>query len=541
MKFILIFLLFGAVIADLSLEWDKFKRDYNKQYETVEEEIKRKQIFMENVNEIHSFQQTNLNPTFTVAINHLSDRRIEELVPARQNLKDLPESLDWRTKGVITELYQGEVGEIVTAIVSTQLVESLHAIETRQLIDGSISQVYDCCRQPIDAFNCIKNMSGICRKTDYPKALGRCEPNICKPFATFDKINRLTEPDENKMLEWIQESTLWAEMNAAGKGFNSYKGGIYDEPSCSKDPIDEVVQIVGYGSEEGKPYWLCRNNWGEQWGEKGYFRIARGKNMCKIAEKVIYMGNVYEHLTMFTAFRAIPHHTKSKYINLLRTITSTKQINVHIEMKKTNDRKEFIQAFKACTHSGYFERGQIIHTNLSDNLLNSSYIQYGRINDAQRVFDSSINKTSIHYGSMIKGSIKNNISEKAIELFSKITNPGEIHLCLLFNSCAHLRTKQALDFDLYGKMKDEGIRVNSILFVLLIDTCAQLEIESRCRLILIRMVGMDMGHDTIELYHRMPSKMIVDKTYTCILNACSHSGLADEARAIFSTIRMKND
>lgn len=49
-----------------------------------------------------------------------------------------------------------------------------------------------------------------------------------------------------------------------------------------------------------------------------------------------------------------------------------------------------------------------------------------------------------------------------------------------------------------------------------------------------------MGYDALELYYRMPSEMIDEKTYVCILNACSHSGLVNEARSIFSTIRTKN-
>ncbi|UJR24074.1 hypothetical protein I4U23_027042 [Adineta vaga] len=388
---------------------------------------------------------------------------------------------------------------------------------------------------------------------------------------------------------------------------------------------------------------------------------------------------------MFSIFSLISHQTKWKSVNLLRTIISSKQINIDIEMKKLNDRKEFVkaldlfdkhkhqsiltdrilvQAFKACTQLGYIERGQIIHKELPNNLLNNSYIQTslinfymqcGRINDAQCVFDLSKNKTLIHYGSMMKGLIRNNMSEKAIELFSQTSNPDGILLCLLFNSCAHVRTKQALDFgrkiwsemssihhkdkyiissafdmfikcgdivnaenlftkknrnvidygqmmkcyndhnmpmktiNLYEKMNNEHIQAQLITFLLLIDACGQLGIESRCRSIvkqipstmlndlilrnaLIHMWGKvgcvnearhtfkqidqpdhvtytaminsyglnGMVHDAIELYHRMPSEMIVDKTYTCILNACSHSGLVDEARAIFSTIRMKD-
>jgi hypothetical protein len=67
-------------MGDLSLEWDKFKRDYNKQYATAAEEIERKQIFIKNVNQIRSYQQTHPDATFTIGINHLADHRIEVIL-----------------------------------------------------------------------------------------------------------------------------------------------------------------------------------------------------------------------------------------------------------------------------------------------------------------------------------------------------------------------------------------------------------------------------------------------------------------------------
>jgi hypothetical protein len=77
-------------MGDLSLEWDKFKRDYNKQYATAAEETERKQIFIKNVNQMRSYQQTHPNATFTMAINHLSDRRIEViLICKRKSMNDL--------------------------------------------------------------------------------------------------------------------------------------------------------------------------------------------------------------------------------------------------------------------------------------------------------------------------------------------------------------------------------------------------------------------------------------------------------------------
>lgn len=59
-----------------------------------------------------------------------------------------------------------------------------------------------------------------------------------------------------------------------------YTGGIAS--SRQRGIIDHVVSIVGYGVEDGVPYWHVRNSWGESWGEMGFFRIERGTNQAWI-------------------------------------------------------------------------------------------------------------------------------------------------------------------------------------------------------------------------------------------------------------------
>ena len=58
--------------------------------------------------------------------------------------------------------------------------------------------------------------------------------------------------------------------------------------------VNHAVLAVGYGTVEGVDYWLIKNSWGEAWGDKGYFKMQRGVNMCGIVNCNSYPQEVYD-------------------------------------------------------------------------------------------------------------------------------------------------------------------------------------------------------------------------------------------------------
>lgn len=61
---------------------------------------------------------------------------------------------------------------------------------------------------------------------------------------------------------------------------------IYEYDKKSEKVGGHAIVIMGWGEENGKKYWIVRNSWGEDWGDKGYCRILRGVNHCEIEENV---------------------------------------------------------------------------------------------------------------------------------------------------------------------------------------------------------------------------------------------------------------
>merc|ERR1711879_1012806 len=67
--------------------------------------------------------------------------------------------------------------------------------------------------------------------------------------------------------------------------FPTYKSGVYKHTSGSALG-GHAVKIIGWGVEDGNDYWLVANSWNTDWGDKGFFKIARGHNECGIEGQI---------------------------------------------------------------------------------------------------------------------------------------------------------------------------------------------------------------------------------------------------------------
>lgn len=219
-----------------------------------------------------------------------------ENAPKQENL---PSSVDWRTKGIVTPIKnQGQCGSC-WAFSAVGSMEGQHAKKSNQLLSLSESQIVDCDHRDSgcdggwmdNAFEyAIEN--GMETESEYPyqPVDGNCTFTKTKVKATFSKFQDVIGGENGLQAAVAKIGPVSVAIDASQPDFQFYKNGVYYNPDCSQTMLDHGVLVVGYGeSKNGTDYWIVKNSWGENWGDNGYILMARNKNnSCGIATKPSY-------------------------------------------------------------------------------------------------------------------------------------------------------------------------------------------------------------------------------------------------------------
>merc|ERR1719346_944325 len=93
---------------------------------------------------------------------------------------------------------------------------------------------------------------------------GKCVAIKKYPNITISSYGEVSGA-QDMMQEIYQRGPITCGIDAAP--ILKYEQGIATDRGSG---VDHVVSVVGWGTENGKFYWIVRNSWGEYWGEMGY-------------------------------------------------------------------------------------------------------------------------------------------------------------------------------------------------------------------------------------------------------------------------------
>jgi len=298
-------------------DYAAFKAKWNKSY-TADENDVHMAAYLKNVEFInnHNAEYDQGKHTYWCGINEWSDltdaeyearngyRLPEEPItgPVRNgDPATAPDSVDWRQQGAVNGVKnQGQCGSC-WAFSAVCALEGQAFLTTGSLPDCAEQQLVSCdpsshgCSGgwPSRSYNYIagQGSNGIDTQSSYPYT---ASDSSCDTSKTSDNMNvaatcsgpRTVGASEGALQEAVGNvGPISICLCASSSAFGQYSGGIFDDPSCGTS-INHAVACVGYDTNQN--YWIVRNSWGTSWGESGYIRMVKGKNMCGMLSNSCY-------------------------------------------------------------------------------------------------------------------------------------------------------------------------------------------------------------------------------------------------------------
>jgi len=147
---------------------------------------------------------------------------------------------------------------------------------------------------PWSALDYIMNI-GVVTEECFPYTAQDDPCNLCYDY--LDKLSTITSfgyvtqmtADEDLIKFALQDGPLIASMDVY-PDFNSYSHDIYSPIPNQEEPKGHCVVLLGYYDDGVDRYWICKNSWGTNWGEDGFFNIKMG--VCEIGKFVMRLEGV---------------------------------------------------------------------------------------------------------------------------------------------------------------------------------------------------------------------------------------------------------
>lgn len=322
-------------------KWAKFKEKFGKRYERLAEDRQRRAIFCDNLRWI--VEQNSLNLTYRLGLNHFSDLTPNEFASMMPQLepmyhasdlsearfsnrlapsllassdKEPPAEVDWRKfPNVVGPVKsQGQCGSC-WAFAAVALLESAqhrHNPNLSHVIPLSEQQLVDCdtnssgCGggKPHKVGDYLVSFGGLESESAYPYESGRTQrAGLCKAnpaliettsrdIGPFFMIDRNNEQLMKRFLAF--QGPILVYIFSRTRSFHYYRDGVMWHPDCrDAQATTHAVLIVGYGHDDksGLDYWIIKNSWGDDWGQEGYFYLARNQpdrgGHCLVASKPV--------------------------------------------------------------------------------------------------------------------------------------------------------------------------------------------------------------------------------------------------------------
>ncbi|XP_059460309.1 cysteine protease RD19A-like [Corylus avellana] len=306
--------------------FELFKRRYGKSYGSQEEHEHRFKVFRRNLRRAQRHQK--MDPSATHGVTQFSDLTPSEFrksflglrsrlrLPSDANTapilptEDLPDDFDWREHGAVTAVKnQGSCGSC-WSFSTTGALEGANFLATGKLVSLSEQQLVDCDHEcdPEEPGSCDSGCSGglmnsafeytlkaggLMREEDYPYTgtdRATCKFDKSKIAASVSNFSVVSLDEDQIAANLVKNGPLAVAINAVF--MQTYVGGVSCPYICSRR-LDHGVLLVGYGTSgyapvrmKEKPYWVIKNSWGEHWGESGFYKICRGRNICGVDSMV---------------------------------------------------------------------------------------------------------------------------------------------------------------------------------------------------------------------------------------------------------------